>query len=169
MVGRQQQVAFVLNANVVIDYADADASVLTLVTRHLGVAYLASPLLAEVDRWDEEDCARLGVTLVEPTFAQLIEASSRTPALSFEDRLCLVLARDLDATCVTNDKRLRMACEQANVRLLWGLELMHKLVAKGALTQRAAIRVASTISANNPLHVTDKIIEAFERRLRGSR
>lgn len=105
----------------VIDYVQADVSVLTLVARHLGGAGLPSPLLREIDQLEAEDCARVGLALLEPTFAQLTEATADRAALSFEDWLCLVVARDLDAACVTNDKRLRAACEEEGVPLLWGL------------------------------------------------
>ncbi len=67
--------------------------VLSLVAKHLGAIGLPSPLLKEVDQIGRNACTRLRLTLVEPTLRQSVEASEREGALSFEDKLCLIVAR----------------------------------------------------------------------------
>jgi len=52
---------------VLIDYAKADPTVLTLVARHLGPVHVPRDVLGEVDQLDEEACDRLGLVVVEGT------------------------------------------------------------------------------------------------------
>jgi hypothetical protein len=55
----------VADANVLIDYAKTDPTILALYTRHLGPIYVPSVILDEVDQLDISDCASLGLTIVE--------------------------------------------------------------------------------------------------------
>ncbi len=63
--------------------------------------------------------------------------------------MCLILARDQGWTCVTNDGRLRRACADEGVAVLWGLQLMVKLVEAGELSADDAISVAEAIGETN--------------------
>ncbi len=155
----------IVDANVLIDYANSDPTVLALAGRHLGPIYLPTPLLAEVDQLAESDCASLGLRLVEPTLEQLLDAGEGRGRLSFTDRLCLILARDNGWGFVTNDGALRQACVAAEVEVIWGLELMLQLVEIGELEGSAAIAKASAIRASNPAHITLKILARFEERI----
>jgi hypothetical protein len=69
-----------------------------------------------VEQLDEAACAELGLVVVDGTLEQLTEAGAGTGRLSFEDRVCLILARDNGWTCVSNDGRLRRECEAAGDR-----------------------------------------------------
>ncbi|HYX23720.1 MAG TPA: hypothetical protein VFC23_06160, partial [Thermoanaerobaculia bacterium] len=95
---------------------------------------------------------------------QLLEAGKGTGRLSFNDRICLILARDGGWTCVTNDRALRKACDGISVPVLWGLELMLDLIADGHLTPESALQAARTIQAANPRHITAEILARFERK-----
>lgn len=97
----------VIDANVLIDYATTDESVLALAARHFGRFIVPLPVLDEVELLDAVAYERLGIEVVEPTLEQLLEAGAERGRLSFEDRLCLVVARDAGWLCVTNDRRLR--------------------------------------------------------------
>jgi predicted nucleic acid-binding protein len=156
----------VVDANVLIDYLSADLNILDLAARHLGTIHIPRAILDEVRQLSEADCDRLGLRLVTASLDQLLEAGRGGGRLSFNDRLCLILARDGGWTCVTNDGALRKACGAASVSVLWGLELMTGLVAQGCLTPEAALRVARAIQAGNPRHITGEILERFERKVR---
>jgi hypothetical protein len=104
-----------VDANVLIDFALTDRTVLAVVVRHVGVAHVPRDVLAEVEQLDEAACAELGLVVVDGTLEQLTEAGAGTGRLSFEDRVCLILARDNGWTCVSNDGRLRRECEAAGV------------------------------------------------------
>ncbi len=83
---------FIADANVLIDYAKTSPEILGLVADHVGPVYVAAAVLDEVEQLDEAQCQAIGLTVVDGTLAQLTEASQRGGPLSFEDKLCLVLA-----------------------------------------------------------------------------
>lgn len=156
---------FIADANVLIDYAKTNLDILGLVARHVGPVYIASAILDEVDQLDEAQCQALGLIIVEANFTQLAEASQRGGPLSFEDKLCLVLARDNSWTCLSNDGPLRDACLENGVTVVWGLEIMLQLVETGHLSADKAIDVAKEIHLINPLYITMKIVTTFCNRL----
>ena len=154
----------VVDANVLIDYVAADETILSLATRFMGTIQVPRLILNEVDQLAETDCDRLGLRVVEASLEQLEEARQGSKGLSFNDRICLILARDSGWTCVTNDRALRKACEKISVSVLWGLELMLDLVAGGHLALESALQVARAIQATNPRHITAEILDRFEQK-----
>lgn len=156
----------ILDANVLIDYARSELSILELAARHLGSVLIPLPILEEVDQLTEEDCARLGMSVIEPTLEELTEAASGGGKLSFQDHLCLNLARKGGLTCVTNDNRLRRECTASGVQVLWGLEVMSELVAEFVLPAEVALTTATAIHEINPRHITDEILRRFETRVK---
>ncbi|MCK4303344.1 MAG: hypothetical protein KAY24_03825 [Candidatus Eisenbacteria sp.] len=152
-----------IDANVLIDYQRSDFSILGLVNQHVGHIYVLTPILNEVDGLDVVDCERLGLKAIEPELAQVTRASTAKGQLSFRDRLCLVVASEGGFVCLTNDKALRKACDDLGVATLWGLEIMITLVRSGAMRAADAISIAEKIHINNPLHVSQKIVDRFCR------
>jgi len=153
-----------VDANVLIDYANTDPTVLALVARHLGPVHVPKDVVDEVAQFDEDTCDRLGLVVVEGTLEQVLEAGAGGGGLSFPDWMCLILARDEGWTCVTNDGRLRRACSDEGVEVLWGLQLMVKLVAAGELADGDAIAVADAIGATNPW-VSQRVITRFREQV----
>lgn len=155
-----------VDANVLIDYVKSELSILGVAARHMGEVYVLSTVLDEVDGLDQDGCARLGIRVFEPELAHLVAAAQKRGALSTEDHLCLILAREQGWTCVTNDGALRRACQQDRVPVLWGLELMLELVSIGQLPGADAITVANAIHRTNPFHITAEIVARFADRVR---
>jgi hypothetical protein len=91
------------DASVLIDIADANEAVLGLIAQHLARVIIPTPVLAEVDGLDDLRCGALGLEVVEPTLDQLREAAIAHPALSFADKICMIVARDAGGTAWTND------------------------------------------------------------------
>lgn len=154
----------IVDANVLIDFCKTDRSILTLVSRHVAAVNVAEPVLDEVKELDRSRAEELGLRVISPDFQHFSEAarlSQRSP-LQFQDWLCLLLAEAHGWTCVTNDKRLRTECEGRGVELLWGLELLLRLVEAGALPADAAIDVARTVHSINK-RLPLKIVEQFIR------
>ncbi len=156
----------VVDANVLIDYANTDASILTLTARHLGPVHVPTAVLEVVDQVDAAECERLGLVVCEANLDQIIEAGAERGRLAFDDRICLILARDNTWACITNDRALRAACAAAGIPTLWGLAVMLDLVAEGVLATAGAIDVARAIQESNPRFVTTAVVSAFEKRLR---
>ncbi len=160
-------VAYVLDANVLIDYANSDPWVIGKVCDYLGGAGVCTVVLDEADDFTEELVEATGVITIDLTSQQLVEAYAGAGPLSPQDRMCLIAARDFGFTCVTNEKALRRTCESQGVPVLWGLELMVLLMQKGRMAPADAERVANDIKISNPHHITDEILRRFTRRLRG--
>lgn len=154
----------VADANVLIDYAGAGLWVIGAIARHVAPVYVPSPVLDEVTQVTEAKCQRLRCEVIEPTLAQAAEAAAGTGSISFQDRLCLIIARDVRWQVLTNDRALRNACEEIGVGCVWGLEAMAMAVDAGHVSASDAIAVAETISAANRF-ITPAIVDRFRRRL----
>ena len=158
----------ILDANVLIDYAHSELRPLGLWVKRIGAVYVPRLLLREVEELSEETCRSFGMELLDPSMEQLAESAQDRPGLSFEDRLCLVLARDGDLTCVTNDRRLRKECDLQGVRVMWGLEIMISLVRRNNLELDHALRIAGQIHDINPGHITGKVLDRFRAKAKGA-
>ena len=151
----------IIDANVLIDYANTDLSVLKLASMHLGSIHVPSVVLDEVDQLSEEDCESIGLIVLEEPVEILLSAGANRGALSFEDHVCLLLAKDKNWTCVSNDKPLHKACREEQVSVMWGFRLMIELVRRECLDKYTAMEIAQAIQISNPRHITPKIIEEF--------
>ena len=156
---------FIADANVLIDYAKTSPAILGLVAQHVGPVYVAADVLEEVDQLDVAQCLAIGLKIVDGNLVQLTEASTRGGPLSFEDKLCLVLARDNGWACLSNDGPLREACKAQGVPVVWGLEIMLALVEGKHLTAAAANHAARAIHVVNPMFITTKVLAAFQKKV----
>ena len=155
----------ILDANVLIDFCGSDRTVLTLIARHVGRVVVAQPILDEVEALGYGDLLALGLDLVVPETEMLIEAAAGRGALSFEDCICFLLAKENRWTCVTNDRRLRRECESSSIPVLWGLEPLASLVESAVIEANAALTIAQAIQRTNPRFITNQIIERFKGRI----
>lgn len=154
-----------IDAGVLIDFLESDPSVLPLISTRLGRLHVALPVLEEAKGLDKRDCTVLGLTLVEPTPGQMAEAAAGFGPLSFQDRICLILARANGWTCITNDTTLRRECQGAGVEVLWGLETLALLVDRGVLTVDRAKQIASRIHQANPYYINQGVLKRFHKRI----
>lgn len=157
----------IMDANVLIDFCEADRTILLLVSEHIGPVHVPLPILREEvqDLLADEDHAELGIVPIEPTLEEATEAAGKRAGLSFYDQLCLVLARDNGWTCVTNDGRLRRECDAEKVPVLWGLETIALLVDAAVLSIAEAERIGRTIQRSNPRFITERVITDFLERI----
>ncbi|EIJ80122.1 hypothetical protein PB1_07172 [Bacillus methanolicus PB1] len=163
--GTKKQRFLILDANILIDFFKCDPMIIKLICTYVGQIYLASPVLNEVKEISDSDCLELGITLVEPELEQImLAATEKRCPLSFQDRLCLILAKDNGWTCVTNDKPLRRECVSDGVPLIWGIELLCMLVESGGLPFLHTKEIILRIKQNNPKYITEDIVQrAFVR------
>jgi hypothetical protein len=154
----------ILDACVLIDFWDADPSALRLVVRHVGEVHVAENVLAEVRQMDRSAAISAGLTIVEPTFEMMLSAAQRRRGLSFQDHLCLLLAKQRAWTCVSNDGRLRRACAEEGVSVLWGLEVLAQLVETGGLPVDSGVELAERMASSNP-YLTQAVIKRFVQRI----
>jgi len=162
--------SFVFDASVLVDYFEADlGATLRLVSAH-GRSLVPETTVLELERGSKGERrrrqikdAKLDICL--PTFKQLSEGGRRVPGLSFEDHVCLIVARDLPGVCVANDGPLRTQCMAAHVETLRGLRLLLILFEQGLLshaeTARAGQRLA--IAGRYRQRVLDDFAAEMER------
>ena len=108
---------FIVDANVLIDYLEIDASVLAMISAHLGPIRIPRRVFEEVkkQRLKDTDCEALGLTIVTEETSDLTAAAAavavKRGSLSFQDHLVLILARNQGWVAITNDGSLRKALE----------------------------------------------------------
>jgi len=154
-----------VDACVLIDFAKSDTSVITLASRYVGEVHVATPVFEEVHDLDPAMAASLGIKLFEPPLEMLAAAAAKRGRLSFQDRLCLLVAKANGWTCVSNDRRLRESCEEEAVSVMWGFELLALLVEKKALSPTAARDIAKAIVASNK-RIGRQVLLRFYARIR---
>lgn len=157
----------VADASVLIDYVAAEApgeEVLRLIACHIAPVHVPGPILEEVRDLSEAEAGRLGITVHEPEFEEVAEAAAGEGGMSFEDRLCYVVARNHGWHCFSNDTVLRNACRRMGVSCMWGLEAMRYLVRDKHLTPAKANRVAMRMVEANPL-LPEEILRRFRKQI----
>ncbi len=157
------------DANVLIDYLEADSEIIALTTGSIASVHVLRQVFDEAHALDESGAEELGITIVDPPTEDLVEAARVTSGpLSFEDRLCL-LSCDRDGwICLTNDQALIRRCRAKGVQTKRGLRLMLDLVVAGQLGAERAADVADRIAEANPHHITTRVLAEFKRLLRNS-
>lgn len=153
---------YIVDANVLIDYLKTDISILTIYSKEIGQIYVPTDVLEKVKQLETGECDRLNLEIVEPTTEQYLEAAPKIRGLSFDDRVCFILARDNKWYCISNDIQLRVICEENGISVLWGLELMLPLVERKLIEPTEILQVAKDIHESNPLFVNKTILKRFE-------
>jgi hypothetical protein len=139
----------IMDVCVLIDFVNTDPSILTLASRHVGNLYVATPVFDKVRVLDPSMARSVGLKLFEPTLEMVMEAGAKRERLSFQDRLCLIVAKAKGWTCLSNDRQVRSSCKSSGVRVMWGLDLLALLVEVGALSAAAARDVGKKFVASN--------------------
>ena len=155
-----------IDANVIIDYQNANMTPLILLNRYVGKVHVLTEIVKEVRGLATADCERYGFVIVEATPDQKITAEiEKGMGLSFQDHLCRLVAASSSFVCVTNDKELLKECEKDGVATMRGLKLMKIIVSKGGMSGRDAVAIAEQIQKTNP-HITQKIVETFKKNIK---
>ena len=153
----------ILDANVLIDFHQVGVELLGLFATYLGPVFIPMEVLREARGLSLDACNAMGATIVEASFKDLTEASSEGKTrLSFEDTLCLVMARSNGWTCVTNDRALRKSCKAAGVPIKWELEAIAEINRAGGLTKEEALEYGLAIQACNAGYVNEDIMVRFK-------
>ena len=163
-VGSEGVSVFIADANVLIDYMNADLAVLGLFARHVGTVYVLGVLIRnEVDDLTEAQCEKSGLTVIEAATETLLEAGERSEGslLSFIDWLCLLEAKKRRAYCLTSDGALLKICKQEGVNTRRGLAPLLELVSLGHLSMKSALGLAKRIAEMNSY--LEKVLPSFEQ------
>lgn len=118
------------------------------------------PVLKEVKDASRSELEKLGIIIFEPTLDQVTQAAQQPFGLSFQDQLCLLIAKENHWVCATNDKQLRIQCEAGSVEVIWGLDIMLILNKQGFLERAEATKTAEKIAEINR-YIGKEIIRQF--------
>ena len=152
--------AIISDANVLIDYVKTNKKVLQLAVKHLCDIHVPVPVLKEVKDVSKSELEKLGIIIFEPTLDQIKQAAQNPFGLSFQDQLCLLIAKENSWVCATNDKQLRAQCEAGKVEVIWGLDIMLRLNKQGFLERAEAIKTVDKIAEINR-YIGKEIIKQF--------
>lgn len=145
----------ICDANILIDFSKSDITVISKIAEYYEQVCVPDIILQEVGIISEEKAKSLGITIVESP----LELED-IPSLSFQDRTCLYYVKKEGWTCLTNDKALRKNCEAVGATVVWGLEMLLKLVKAKLITQVHAEKIARKINLVNP-EINNKILQEF--------
>jgi rRNA-processing protein FCF1 len=149
----------ICDANVLIDFIEADEDILHELTLYWTKVYVPTRVLHEVKELSPERAEALGLHIIE-TPIELVASAG----LSGPDCACLHFVLTEGWTCITNDKLLRRACQREGGTVVWGLEMLLILVKAGQITAARAGGVAEKVSVLNP-EITPFILDTFKKLL----
>lgn len=156
---RTRREAAICDANVLIDYAAADEDIIRELVKYWGTVYVPTRILNEVRKLPIERAKDLGLTVIETPLTL-----PSAPGLSGPDRACLHFVLAEGWTCIANDTLLRRECKRQGGKVVWGLEMLLKLVSAGQITNARAMGIAEKIGSINP-EITAKILVEFKAKL----
>ena len=101
------------DANILIDYQYERRYVIERLSDSGWHFIVVKDVLEEVEDYHSYD--DFPIDVIRPTILQRQEAKPTSKALSEQDLLCFVIARDLGVACATNDRRLRNELKRNNI------------------------------------------------------
>lgn len=159
----QKQVALICDANVLIDFLNTEEELFISINK-LYQLYIPDILLKEVDGLDEAKAEVLLITIVETSFDIISESMNTLPGCSFEDTIFFNMAKKNKWILACNDRKLRRECINGGVDILWGLQVLIKLVENEIISTKEASKYALIISESNR-EITTTILEEFNNKL----
>ena len=157
----------IMDACVLIDYMNGEPNLFRLISFYIGPIYVVTPILEEVDSITSiKELEVLGLRPIEPEIEDVFTANEMDGQTSFQDNICFLTAKRRCFTCISNDTTLRRKCKDAKVPILWGLELVLNLTKAGGILKGEALRIAKVIQKSNPRHMTTRILNDFEAKLK---
>ncbi len=151
--------AAVCDANILIDLAAVDEGIIRQMAHCWKAVYIPDVVLHEVKALSEKKAKELGLIIIETPLDL-----PRNPRLSFQDRACLYFVQKEQWVCLTNDKVLRITCQEAGGQVIWGLELLLILVKVKVISPQRAPTAARKIHSINQAITTSLLLD-FEKKL----
>ena len=150
---------------VLIDYAKSGRDTLRILAHVVRVVVPRILLVEEVHDLTLDDAVLLGLDVYDPPIESLSEAARMPRPLSEFDWLCLILARENNWTCVSNDKKLRSQCAAEGVKVKWSLEPLLMLVETKSLPKARAEKIARAMAEQNKF-LGSQVFARFISRIR---
>lgn len=149
----------ICDANIVIDFLKAEGDILTQIAQYFDKVYIPDVVVQEVGVITEAEISQKGFVVINSRLDITIEKG-----LSFQDSVCLDFVRRTGCCCITNDRRLRKFCQESHATVIWGYEMLLKLVNRRLITKQQAKKAATQVKKYN-LEMTDLIFNDFLEKL----
>jgi len=154
-----------MDTNVLIDYWVGDRNLLRLVSLHVAPIHIPSSVFREINQLTRRTSVSLKIQIDDTPHKQLVGIAGELGPLSLQDRDCLILAKKIGASCVSNDKALRRECQTQGIAVIWGLEPIILLVELGAISNKTAVNAVVKMQEENPF-ITPNIVSDFHAKIR---
>ncbi len=100
----------IADANVLIDYADSDITILSLYSTEIETVVIPESILDEVEQLSLDECEHFGFTVINEELEILTLASNSDHGpLSFQDKVCLYLLADLLSKAIEGRREMAVA------------------------------------------------------------
>jgi rRNA-processing protein FCF1 len=150
----------ICDANVLIDFVDSDDDIIREMSGYFTKVYVTDLVLNEVEQLTPARADQLGLVIIETPIPM-----PRHENLSIPDSSCYYYAIKEKWTLIGNDTKLRRECKKQNVSVIWGLEMLLRLVSDGRISPSRAKDIACDINQNNP-EITGRILTDFMEKLK---
>jgi rRNA-processing protein FCF1 len=155
------QKAILTDTCVIIDLLKVDKKIIKLISKHVGRLYTLNRLVEEITTLKSPlELKVRGFVLKDPDVLDVIKAESDIERLSFCDKLSFFTAQRNNHYLATNDRLLRRYCEQNNVPVFWGLDLLVELYKSKGIYSDEVKKAALIIKKSNK-RLTDKRYKDF--------
>ena len=135
------------DACVMLDYLEFAPSILFLTVKHFSQIYIPDVVLLELTKYSQSEVEALGIRIQEtPLSYYLVPLLG---PLSFQDRACLWLSQEMGWTCVTNDQKLKKACDNEQVATIGGFGLLILLAQKKIISIEKGVKAIKAIGKGN--------------------
>ena len=135
------------DACVMLDYLDFAPNILSSTVKHFAKIFIPDVVLLELTKYSQSAIEAFGIRIQDtPLSYYLVPLLG---PLSFQDRACLWLSQEMGWTCVTNDQKLRNACEKERVATIGGFGLLILLAQKKIISIEEGIMTIKAIGKGN--------------------
>lgn len=138
----------VTDANVLIDFYQAKPKLLKILCSEFQVK-IPKLVMDEIEEFTALEAIDFGMEIIDSEIAEPpLENISKK--LSFQDKSCISLAKKLNASCLTNDKKLKEYLDRFQIKTYWGLEIILSFYEKKLLTNEEITEIGNKVFSMNP-------------------
>lgn len=133
----------ITDANVLIDFYLADPELILFLCKEFKVK-ISKVVMDEIAQFTHAEAIDFGIEILETEDAAKLNIPELN-RLSLQDKSCIVLTEKLNASCLTNDKRLKTFLEQKGFKTYWAMEMILLLIKRNYINKERGTLIANKI------------------------
>ena len=138
----------VSDANILIDFYLADSSLIKILCDEFHLK-IPKVIMDEIEQFTYAEALAFGIEIIDSQNTVDSGAILEPKKLSFQDKACANLSKQLKASCLTNDKILKNYLDKQGIKTYWGLEMLLLLTSKKSLSKEKTTEIANKIFLTN--------------------